>query len=303
MPKALDVNELGITARENTKPQKALQPQPLTMDLLETLTEATQRVKAIVTPLIKTPQAHKTYGTGAGGDPKKHIDLQAEKAIIETLTEHDLSFTLISEEAGTATYGANPTLYVTTDPLDGTTNTLRGIPFACTSIAISKTPHLNNIQAAAIADLFHDATYLAQRNLGAYRNYQKITPAKTTALSDAVIGIDLNTYKVAHLAAQLSTLLTQTKHTRHLGANALELCYVADGTTDAFIDLRGKLRTTDMAAATLILQEAGATITTPENTPLTNPLSPTETVAFIATGNSNLHQTILKALKKAQPSC
>ena len=269
------------------------------MDWLEILTETTQHIKATITPLIKTPIAEKTYGTGAGGDPKKHIDLQAEKALIETLTEHNISFTLISEETGTKNYGPKPTYQVTTDPIDGTTNTLRGIPFACTSIAISKTPRLDAIQAAAVADLFHDTTYLAQKNLGAYRNYQKITPAQTTILTDAVVGIDLNTYKVARLSAKLNKLLMQTKHIRHLGANALELCYVADGTTDAFIDIRGKLRTTDIAAATLIIQEAGATITTPKNTPLINPLSPTETSAFIATGNISLHQTILKIIEKA----
>lgn len=269
------------------------------MDWLEILTETTQHIKATVTPLIKTPIAEKTYGTGAGGDLKKHIDLQAEKALIETLNEHNLDFTLISEETGTKCYGSKPTYYVTTDPIDGTTNTLRGIPFACTSIAISKTPHLDAIQAAVVADLFHDATYLAQKNLGAYRNYQKITPAQTTNLSEALIGLDLNTYKVPELSAKLNQLLTQTRHIRHLGANALELCYVADGTTDAFIDIRGKIRTTDIAAATLIIQEAGGIITTPQNTPLKNLLSPTEKIAFIAAGNTSLHQTILKTLEKA----
>lgn len=269
------------------------------MDWLEILTDTTQHIKAVVTPLVRTSLAQKTYGIGAGGDPKKHIDLEAEKALIETLTEHNLNFTLISEETGHKNYGSKPTHYITTDPIDGTTNTLRGIPFACTSIAISKIPFLNKIQAAAVADLFHDTTYLAQRNLGAYRNYQKITPAQTTSLAKAIIGLDLNTYKVPELSSELNELLTQTKHIRHLGANALELCYVADGTTDAFIDIRGKLRVTDIAAATLVIQEAGAIITTRQNKPLTNTLSPTEKVAFIATGNTDLHQTILKTLKKA----
>jgi len=269
------------------------------MNWIEILTETTKHVKQTITPLIKTSLAQKTYGIGAGGDPKKHIDLQAEKTLTETLAEYGLSFTLISEESGTKQYGPKPTYYVTTDPVDGTTNTLRGLPFACTSIAISKIPRLDAIEAAAVADLFHEATYVAQKNHGAYRNQQKITPAQTTRLAEAVIGVDLNTYKVAELSAQLNQLLTQTKHIRHLGANALELCYIADGTTDAFIDIRGKLRTTDIAAATLIIQEAGATITTPQNTPLTNPLSPTETVAFIATANTKLQQTILKTLKKA----
>jgi myo-inositol-1(or 4)-monophosphatase len=269
------------------------------MDFLEILTEATQRVRAIVTPLIKTPQAQRTYGTGAGGDPKKHIDVQAEKAIVETFTDHDLNFTLISEETGVEAYGEAPAFYVTVDPLDGTTNTLRGLPFACTSIAISKAPTLTAVEAAAVADLFHDASYLAQKNLGAFRNYQKIVPAQTHSLREAVVGLDLNTYKVAELTAQLNKLLGETKHIRHLGANALELCYVADGTTDAFVDLRGKLRVTDIAAATLILQEAGARITTPENTPLESPLSPTDTVRFVAAGNADLHQTILRTLERA----
>jgi myo-inositol-1(or 4)-monophosphatase len=268
------------------------------MDWIETLTEATKHIKQTITPLIKTPLAQKTYGTGAGGDQKKHIDLQAEKALTETLTKHNIDFTLISEESGTKQYGTKPTYYVTTDPIDGTTNTLRGLPFACTSIAISKIPRLDAVNAAAVADLFHDVTYLAQKNHGGYRNQQKITPAQTNSLVEAVIGIDLNTYKVAELSARLNQLLTRTKHIRHLGANALELCYVADGTIDAFVDIRGKLRTTDIAAATLIIQEAGATITTPQNTPLTNPLSPTEKAAFIAAGNSQLHQTILKTLEK-----
>ena len=85
-----------------------------------------------------------------------------------------------------------------------------------------------------------------------------------------MIGMDINTFKIQKLIPRLMSIIERTKHIRHLGANALELCYVADGTTDAFIDIRGKLRTTDMAAAWLIIQEAGGTITTPEGKPLTS---------------------------------
>lgn len=269
------------------------------MDWLEVLKDATQRIKAEVTSLIKDPIAKKTYGIGAGGDPKKHIDLQAERVLVETLEEYNIAFTLISEETGIQKFGSKPTYYVTTDPIDGTTNTLRGLPFSCTSIAISKIRRLEAIEASAIADLFHDATYLAQKNHGAYRNDQEIAPALTEHLSEAIISLDLNTYKVNELTAKLNRLLMATKHIRHLGANALELCYVADGTLDAFIDLRGKLRTTDIAAAVLIIQEAGATITTPQNTNLSIPLDPKETAAFIATANPKLHKTILQTLEKA----
>lgn len=268
------------------------------MDWLEILTETTQHVKALVTPLIGTSISRKTYGIGAGGDQKKHIDVQAEKAIIETLTEHGLDFTLISEESGIKEFGRAPVYYVITDPVDGTTNFLRGIPFACTSIAVSKSPRLDAIEAGVVTDLFHDTTYIAQKHMGSYCNYEKISPSETTNLSEALLGLDLNTFNSTELSGNLNTLLTKCRHIRHLGANALEICYVADGTIDAFIDIRGKLRTTDMAAATLIIQEAGAQITTPNNAPLTNNLDPTERVSFIATGNTNLHQAITEILEK-----
>lgn len=268
------------------------------MDWFDILTEITQHVKALVTPLIDTPISKKTYGIGAGGDQKKHVDVQAEKAIIETLTARGLDFTLVSEETGIKEFGRAPDYYVTTDPVDGTTNFLRGIPFACTSIAISKSPRLDAIEAGAVTDLFRDITYIAQKQMGSYRNSKIISPSETLNVSDALIGLDLNTLDFKELSRNLSTFLTKCRHIRHLGANALELCYVADGTTDAFIDIRGKLRTTDIAAATLIIQEAGALITTPNNTPLTNNLDPTERVSFIATGNTNLHQAITKILDK-----
>jgi myo-inositol-1(or 4)-monophosphatase len=112
-----------------------------------------------------------------------------------------------------------------------------------------------------------------------------------------VIGIDLNTYKIRKLAPLLTGLIEKTKHLRHLGANALELCYVADGTIDAFLDIRGKLRTTDMAAAWLIIQEAGAKITTPKGKPLDLMLDPQQKVEFVASANQEMHRTILNLLK------
>ena len=139
--------------------------------------------------------------------------------------------------------------------------------------------------------------------MGSYCNYKKISPSETTNLAEALIGLDLNTIDFTELSGNLNALLAKCRHIRHLGANALELCYVADGTIDAFIDIRGRLRTTDMAAATLIIQEAGAQITTPKGTPLTNNLDPTERVSFIATGNTSLHQAIAEILEKVNHAC
>jgi myo-inositol-1(or 4)-monophosphatase len=229
----------------------------------------------------------------------KKIDLAAEAAIISILKKHEISFTLISEESGLEEYGKNPNeCYVTTDPIDGTTNLTRRIPFYATSIAISTEPTLSTIHTALVADLFHDVTYTAQKGKGACRNDQEITPSRSASLEEAVIGVDLNSYKVRRIVLQLTAIIQQTKHIRHFGANALELCYVADGTTDAFIDIRGKLRATDMAAAWLIIEEVGAIITSPEGEPLNVKLDPKQKVEFVAAANQEIHKIILDSLRK-----
>jgi len=228
----------------------------------------------------------------------KQIDLAAENAITSTLEKHGVSFTLISEESGIREHGKNPhETYVTTDPIDGTTNLTRGIPFYATSIAVSTKPDLNTVHTALVTDLFHNRTYTAEKGKGARRDNKKMTPSQNTSLEEAVIGMDINTFKIQKLIPRLMSIIERTKHIRHLGANALELCYVADGTTDAFIDIRGKLRTTDMAAGLLIIQEAGGTITTPEGKPLNVKLDPKQKVEFVAAANPTIHKILLDMIR------
>lgn len=269
------------------------------VDWLQILIQCKENVRETVSSLLSTlSQLQPDLGIGAGGDALRRTDLAAENAIVDTLKEHRVSFTLVSEESGVKEYGKKPDeCYVTTDPIDGTTNLTRGIPFYATSIAISTKPTLNTIHTALVTDLFHDVTYTAQKGKRAYRNNQMITPSENTSLEKIVIGVDLNSYGVQRITSQLTNLIQRTKHIRHFGANALELCYVADGTTDAFIDIRGKLRTTDMAAAWLILGEAGAKITTPEGKSLEVKLDPRQKVEFVASSNQELHETILDLIK------
>lgn len=274
------------------------------LDWLQILEECKNNVKRQITPLLKESlsKPQPDLGIGAGGDPIKQIDLAAEKAIIEILLRHSLSFTLISEESGIIKFREGPEeVYVTADPIDGTTNLTRGIPFYATSIAISTKPELQTVYAALVADLHHDVTYTAVKGEGARRNNKEIGPSEQIDLTEAVISIDLNIYKAREIAPNLTSLIERTKHIRHLGANALELCFVADGTIDAFIDIRGKLRATDVAAAWLIVREAGAMITTLEGEPLNARLDPTERLAFVASANQQIHRAILNLLKGEKP--
>lgn len=270
-----------------------------TLDWQQILTQCKNNVQASIKPLLKTlkePLPH--LGLGAGGDAMKPVDLTAEKAIVQTIQAHDVSFTLISEESGIKKFGSSPQeCFVTVDPIDGTTNLMHGLPFYASSIAVSNKPRLAGVYAGMVADLPHDVAYIAVAGEGAFRNGERIEASKTASLDDAVVGLDLNTYKVRAVAAKLTGLIEKTKHIRHFGANALELCYVADGSTDAFVDLRGKLRTTDVAAGFLIVKEAGGTITAPDNQPLDVNLDPKQTLSFIASGNLQLHQRILSLVR------
>ncbi|TET19883.1 hypothetical protein E3J74_05320 [Candidatus Bathyarchaeota archaeon] len=267
-------------------------------DWLNTLKACSKKIRKEVLPLFGSADAAIGFGRGAGGDIMKKIDLAADKALITTLQDLDASCTLISEESGVKKIGSQPSnFYVTTDPVDGTTNAVRGIPFIATSIAVSKAPYLKDVEAALVSDLIHDITYTAKRGYGAFKNEKRVQASSTSTLEKAVIGFDLSTVEKKEFITPLIRVLEKTKHLRHLGANALELCYVADGTTDAFIDLRGKLRVTDIAAAYLILREAGGIMVTLEGKELNAPLAPTQRVSFIASANTLLYETIKKLLR------
>ncbi len=269
------------------------------VDWQRVLAKCSENVRDHIQPLISAlDEPQPDLGTGAGGDKIKLVDLVAEKAIVETLLQNGLPFTLVSEESGVQKYGTAPNdFYVTVDPIDGTTNLVRGLPFYCTSIAVSDMPRLSSVFAACVADLFHEVTYVALSSKNqVFRNGGKIRSSSTKVLDEAVIGVDLNTYKMKAIAPQLTDFFYVTKHVRHFGANALELCYVAEGLTDAFVDIRGKLRTTDVAAGFFIVKKAGGIITSPDGQPVESELDPKNTVKFVASGNEDIHKKILDSL-------
>ncbi len=268
-------------------------------DWMQILIRCKENVKeSIQIPIRNLSKPQPDLGIGAGGDPIKPVDLAAEKAIIEVLQQYDITFTLISEESGIKEFGDNPNhCYVTVDPIDGTNNLVRGVPFYATSIAISAKPSLSTVSAALVTDLFHDVTYTALSCKGAYRNGENIKSSTRKSLENALVGLDLNSYAIKEIAPQIMDLMRETEHIRHFGANALELCYVADGTIDAFIDIRGKLRTTDLAAAYLIVKEAGGILTSSTGEDLDTRLDPKQKIKFIASGNAKIHKKILNLVK------
>jgi myo-inositol-1(or 4)-monophosphatase len=256
-------------------------------------------LQAAIKPYLKTlREPLPNLGVGAGGDLIKPVDLAAEKAIVDTLRRHGVSFTLISEESGIKAFGENPKMcYVTIDPIDGTTNLMHGLPFYASSIAVSNERDLESVYAGMVVDLCHNVAYTAFLGEGAYENGKRMSSSRTQTLDDAVVGIDFNAYKAKLPVSVFAALTENIRHTRHFGANAPEVCFVAAGLTDAFVDLRQKIRTTDVAASFLIVKEAGGTVTDPEGKPINIKLDPKQTLSFVASGNLELHKKILKLVK------
>ena len=72
---------------------------------------------------------------------------------------------------------------------------------------------------------------------------------------------------------------------------------MADGSIDAFVDIRGKMRVLDMAAAYLIVKEAGGVVTAPDGKELEAKITPQERVSLVAAGNRKLHEEILRLIR------
>jgi myo-inositol-1(or 4)-monophosphatase len=203
----------------------------------------------------------------------------------------------MSEEAGTKQIGAKPKGFVIMDPVDGSTNVSRNIAFACIAIAFATELDFDSIEAAVVLDLFSGTCYHASRGGGAFRERSSIGPAKKTPLESSVVGVDSGFPTKSLQRLSDKTDKETIRFTRHFGANALELCYVADGSLDGFIDLRGVFRGTDLAAALLILKEAGATVISEKGFTIRGQCTNEARYAYIAARDEQFARTLLTLAK------
>lgn len=265
---------------------------------ITSLLDIARKVEASVSPLLGTVEAGRVVGLGAGGDQTKYVDAVAEETVFKALSEIGVACTAVSEESGVKTFGAGGPPYVVIDSIDGTYNASRGLPFYAVSLALSNGPNLTDIEAGVVRDLKHGVAYWAGRGWGAYLDNKPMKTSSVADLGDALIGVDLSSLKDEATIERLKGVLLKGRHIRHLGSDALELCYIASGHLDAFIDIRGKLRITDIAAGYLIVKEAGGLLKTLQGESLDAPITdPGERVSFVASANASLLRILLALLK------
>lgn len=266
---------------------------------LELLKCIVSEVKSKVKPLIGKPEAWKIVGVGAGGDQTRYIDLIAEQAVFNFLRTNNISCFVVSEESGfRKVLDGNPNLYFIVDSLDGTYNAIHGIPFSAVSLAVANQPKLSAIKLGVVASLMDETFFSAEKGLGAKLNDKPIYSSQKEKIEDMLISVSFTPNK--KFLEKISGILENIVHVRHFGANALEVCFVACGKLDCVIDVREKLRVTDLAAAYLILKESGGLIVDENGFPLDSPTdTPSKKISMIAAGNKKLLDKLLSFLRKS----
>jgi myo-inositol-1(or 4)-monophosphatase len=263
------------------------------VDWERVLLQGTENVQIAIHALAGQGNRSQVVGVGASGDRTILADKKAEDEIFRTLAKVK-GVRVLSEEAGKIG-DPKAKLLAIVDPVDGSSNFVRGIPFYCTSVAIANGASFRDISFGIVRNLVSGEVYTATRGEGARKDGKKIRTSKTRELSKAVVGIDIS--KATQRGLQrLLPLMGRVGRQVHFGANALELCLLAEGKTDAFVDLRGRMRTVDFAAAQLIVKEAGGNMSAPDGGDLRPSMDLDSRFSFVASSNKELEGEILESL-------
>ncbi|MGB3408432.1 MAG: inositol monophosphatase family protein [Jannaschia sp.] len=193
------------------------------------------------------------------GDFVSDADIGAEKAISDHLMRRFPDYGWLGEETRGRDSRADGLRWIV-DPLDGTTNFLRGLPHWAVSIALFQG---DEPLAAVIHDPAKGEMFCAERGQGAFLNGRAIRVSQAVPLGAALLASGVpaggRTTYLSHCLDDLEHLMPQTAGLRRWGAAALDLAYVAAGRFDAYWERN--LGPWDIAAGMLIVQEAGGQFT------------------------------------------
>jgi myo-inositol-1(or 4)-monophosphatase len=195
------------------------------------------------------------------------VDREAESAIVARIHDRFPDHELLAEEAASERGPASGVLPEAggegwiwiIDPLDGTTNYLHGYPSYAASIGVV---HAGVVQAAVVLNSASADEWTAVRGGGAYRNGERVHVSEIERMPQALVGTGFP-FKALHLLPlylrQFDRVLRNSSGVRRAGSAALDLAHVATGWFDGFWEM--SLAPWDVAAGTLLVQEAGGRVT------------------------------------------
>ncbi len=252
-------------------------------------------------------------GTNPKGEATRAFDAEAEQRALAYARAHLPAFRVLSEESGELRFGDGPPAYtLVIDPCDGSNNYRRGLRVVGFAVAVfaGNVPALDPalVEYAFVGDIFSGSIYTAARGGGAQLDGRPIQGSAMTELRRAMLSINIGRVHVpgnpgdvddprqTALPLAIWRLISQISTARRLGATTLDLCYVAQGAIEGYVDLRFRLTPENFLAPALIISEAGGCFGDEHGQPL-GPVEFTSGYRVVAAGNRALQQQIIEQLQ------
>lgn len=244
-------------------------PLPDSTDWLGFCRRAAGAARDAVQAYATTAERGVETGRGEGGDTAYVIDRAAEDAIFAEIEALGEPVTAVSEERGEVQIAGGSELRIVIDPVDGSLNAKRGLPFACVSIAIASGSRMADVDVGWVAELDPRISvgdeprpgrdWWAVKGEGAFRDGEPLPWLQPGPLE--VLGLETARPELVAAAAPAIEAV-EARRIRVLGSVAMTLCLVAAGQLDGMLSLR-PIRSVDAAAAQLLVREAGGAMAFP----------------------------------------
>jgi myo-inositol-1(or 4)-monophosphatase len=220
---------------------------------LDVCRESVGDIKAVLAELPTRVEREPVLRTGVGGDDTTAIDAAAENAVVrrlETLTE---SFTLVSEELGERTFNGGGSTRVVCDPIDGSLNAKRDIPFFSLSLAVADGETMGDVRFGYVYDFGSGEEWTATSGGGAQLNGCALGAVRP---KDEIEILSFEATTTAEVADKAAAVAGLAHRLRIMGSLAISLCHLAAGRVDGVCSLK-PARSVDIAAGQLLVREAG----------------------------------------------
>jgi myo-inositol-1(or 4)-monophosphatase len=229
-------------------------------DWLSVCRGAVADVQGVLADLPGREEREPVVGDGEGGDETTAVDAAAERVILERLRAIE-GTTIVSEEAGVL--GDGP-LRIVVDPIDGSVNSKRGIPFFAVSIAVAEGETMDDVAFGYVYDFGSGEEWVAEKGGGVLLNRAELEAMRP---KEELEILSLEATLTSSVAETASSLVGLAHRLRIMGSLAISLCHLAAGRVDAVCSLKAA-RSVDIAAAQLVVRERGLAIELPEAPPL-----------------------------------
>ena len=209
----------------------------------------------------QTAQRSEKLGRGEGGDMTLAIDGAVEDAVFAELEALGVGLCAVSEERGLVEIGGGGSVRVVIDPIDGSLNAKRRLPFYSLSIAVADGDDMASVSFGYVTNFPTGEEWWATSGAGAYFDGDRLEAAAAGTPLE-ILGVEsANPRLVAAGAGGLAQ--TDAHRLRMIGSIALSLCFVAGARFDGMLSLR-PARSVDAAAGQLIVREAGGAVAFPD---------------------------------------